>query len=186
MGRPVAAIDIDLTCVDIGKPWWDWMNSVTSSNYIFPEDGLLPYDLSECFKKKLDKVGLSGFDFFRQTGMYDLLTPEPDCVETLEWLSQTHDIVFVSKHKGNHSKSKCYWVKRHFPFYSGIILTDEKHYVPSDIFIDDRIKYHNRSKARIRILPKTPYEQDHFLDSNEGFYVSRDWCHIRDILQEKI
>jgi 5'(3')-deoxyribonucleotidase len=65
-------------------------------------------------------------DFWRDETLYDNLVPMERAVEKLKSLSQYFDIVFVSRLKGNHHRSKVYWLKKHFPFMTGFVGTHEK------------------------------------------------------------
>lgn len=65
-------------------------------------------------------------DFWRDETLYDNLVPMEGAVEKLKALSQYFDIVFVSRLKGNHHRSKVYWLKKHFPFMTGFVGTHEK------------------------------------------------------------
>lgn len=65
-------------------------------------------------------------DFWRAEGLYDNLVPMECAVEKLEQLSQYFGIVFISRLKGNHHKSKVGFCKKHFPFMTGFIGTHEK------------------------------------------------------------
>lgn len=65
-------------------------------------------------------------DFWRNEYLYDNLEPMSGAVEKLEALSKYFNIVFVSRLKGNHHRSKVYWLKKHFPFMTGFVGTHEK------------------------------------------------------------
>ena len=65
-------------------------------------------------------------DFWRAEDLYDTLVPMEGAVEKLEELSQYFGIVFISRLKGNHHKSKVGFCKKHFPFMVGFIGTHEK------------------------------------------------------------
>lgn len=65
-------------------------------------------------------------DFWRDEALYDNLLPMKEAVEKLEQLSEYFDIVFVSRLKGSHHKSKVYFTKKWFPFQQGFIGTHEK------------------------------------------------------------
>jgi len=65
-------------------------------------------------------------DFWRSEDLYDNLLPMEGAVEKLEQLSKHFDIVFVSRLKGNHHRSKVYWCKKWFPFMIGFVGTHEK------------------------------------------------------------
>jgi len=65
-------------------------------------------------------------DFWRSEDLYDNLEPMEYSVEKLKELSTYFDIVFVSRLKGMHHRSKVYWLKKHFPFMQGFVGTHEK------------------------------------------------------------
>lgn len=65
-------------------------------------------------------------DFWRSDNLYDNLEPIPGSVEKLEQLSKYFGIVFISRLKGNHHRSKVYFTKKWFPFQQGFIGTHEK------------------------------------------------------------
>lgn len=65
-------------------------------------------------------------DFWRSEDLYDCLEPIEGCVQKLEQLSKYFGIVFVSRLKGNHHRSKVYFLKKHFPFMTGFVGTHEK------------------------------------------------------------
>lgn len=65
-------------------------------------------------------------DFWRAEDLYDNLVPMEGAVGKLEQLSQYFGIVFISRLKGNHHKSKVGFCKKHFPFMTGFIGTHEK------------------------------------------------------------
>jgi len=65
-------------------------------------------------------------DFWRDKNLYDNLAPMEGAVEKLEQLSKYFGIVFVSRLKGNHHRSKVYFLKKHFPFMTGFVGSHEK------------------------------------------------------------
>lgn len=65
-------------------------------------------------------------DFWRSEDLYDNLSPIPYAVEKLEQLSKYFGIVFISRLKGNHHRSKVYFCKKWFPFMQGFIGSHEK------------------------------------------------------------
>lgn len=65
-------------------------------------------------------------DFWRDEHLYDNLIPMKDTVEKLEQLSEYFGIVFISRLKGNHHRSKVYFLKKWFPFMTGFVGTHEK------------------------------------------------------------
>lgn len=78
-------------------------------------------------------------DFWRDENLYDNLVPMEDTVEKLEQLSKYFGIVFVSRLKGNHHRSKVYFLKKHFPFMTGFIGTHEKYLLNDSLvaMVDD-------------------------------------------------
>ena len=65
-------------------------------------------------------------DFWRDENLYDNLVPMEGAVDKLEQLSKYFGIVFVSRLKGNHHRSKVYFLKEHFPFMTGFVGSHEK------------------------------------------------------------
>lgn len=78
-------------------------------------------------------------DFWRDENLYDNLVPMEGAVEKLEQLSKYFGIVFVSRLKGNHHRSKVYFLKKHFPFMTGFIGTHEKYLLNDSLvaMVDD-------------------------------------------------
>lgn len=78
-------------------------------------------------------------DFWRDEHLYDNLVPMEGAVEKLEQLSKYFGIVFVSRLKGNHHRSKVYFLKKHFPFMEGFVGTHEKYLLNDSLvaMIDD-------------------------------------------------
>ena len=78
-------------------------------------------------------------DFWRDENLYDNLIPMEAAAEKLEQLSKYFGIVFVSRLKGNHHRSKVYFLKNHFPFMTGFIGTHEKYLLNDSLvaMVDD-------------------------------------------------
>lgn len=78
-------------------------------------------------------------DFWRDETLYDNLEPMKGAVEKLEALSQYFNIIFVSRLKGNHHRSKVYFLKKHFPFMAGFVGTHEKYILNDSLLamVDD-------------------------------------------------
>lgn len=78
-------------------------------------------------------------DFWRDENLYDNLVPMEGAVEKLGLLSKYFGIVFVSRLKGNHHRSKVYFLKEHFPFMTGFIGTHEKYLLNDSLvaMVDD-------------------------------------------------
>ena len=81
MGKPVLGVDVDITVVDTGKVWLEWLEQKCGK---LPKGlpDVLPYNLSELWG-----IPDSGMDFWRQRNLYDGLTPREHAVSTLEVLS---------------------------------------------------------------------------------------------------
>lgn len=154
--RRIIACDCDLVVAPMDKLHWAWLCAETGQNVPFPEGKILPYNLGECFG-----IPERALDFWRATDLYDCVLPIAGSVEALKKISETCDLVFVSAIKGNHTKSKYYFLKAHFPFMKGYVATKEKYLVRCDAIIDDRLE--NLSKMPddvITIQYDTPYRQD--------------------------
>jgi hypothetical protein len=87
-------------------------------------DGVIVDTLS--LYKEASKHLTDPLDFWRGEDLYDNLVPMKGAVEKLEQLSKYFGIVFVSRLKGNHHRSKVYFTKKWFPFQTGFIGTHEK------------------------------------------------------------
>ena len=158
----VIAVDVDFTVVDMVPVWWHWLENITNCKKDIDKttNGQIDYDLSVYFKEELKAVNRCGLDFYRQDGLYDTIKPIQKSVEVLNKVSLAgHEIVFVSAIKGRHTKSKAEFIKRHYPFYSGIVYTKEKQYVDCEVFIDDRVNNINMSKAPLKIFLDSPVIQ---------------------------
>src|SRR5690625_5548503 len=70
-------------------------------------------------------------------------------------------IVFVSTLKGNHHRSKYYFLNQYFGhIMDGFLGTHEKHYVRGGVIIDDRIDHLNSMKKSVKaVLMESPYRQ---------------------------
>lgn len=162
----VIGCDVDYTVVDLMPTWWRWLEGITNTEKDIKSVGeVVDYNLGMYFAQELDKVNRCGLDFYRQDGLYDTLKPDPISVKVLQTLHNAgHEIVFVSAIKGRHTKSKAEFLKRNFPFLSGIVYTKEKQYVSCEVFIDDRAENINKSKAPIKIFLETNIKQWHDLE----------------------
>ena len=79
----------------------------------------------EAWKAK-QEVGYDPLDYWRSDTLYDNLQPMEGVVEKLGQLSKYFRIIFVSRLKGNHHRSKVYFLKKYFPFMEGFVGTHEK------------------------------------------------------------
>lgn len=198
--RPSLAVDVDLTVCQIDNAWWSWLNHIHHTNYAMPEQGdefsdgvhhFLKYDLGWYFGNSTPYKRYESVDFFRKEGAYDFAKPVKYSVGCLNRLAEHFDIVFVTKIKGNHHKSKYHWLHRNFPFIKtgnhGVIATNEKWWVKADYLIDDRNYYLNSWREKTgsaSIVFCTKYEQDQEL-TFEPSLKSWDWREIEEYLMNE-
>lgn len=177
----VIAVDVDNTILDITTRWWEWLESICSCKKpMFQYRHPLSYDFRIYFEEELKTVNRCAYDFFRQDGLYDLAKPYEKAVTVLRTLAEAgHEIVFVSAIKGRHSKSKYEFLKRNFPFMSGVVYTKEKQYVSCHVFIDDRASHVNLSKAPVKILFDAGQQQD---EDVKNCKVVSDWSGVEKLL----
>lgn len=83
-------------------------------------------------------------------------------MKALEQLSQYFGIVFVSRTKGSHSKSKYYWLNEHFPFRAEYVVVHNKGVLEKafECMIDDRLSVLQGFPQHKRVLFETPYTQE--------------------------
>lgn len=157
MTKPILAVDVDLTVVDTGQGWYDYLayfNGLGRTN--FPDNGVLPYNLSKVFPRVQDPMEYwRNLDYFK-------FEPLEGSVECLRELSKDFHIAFISQVDGTHAKSKFQWLDHHFPFKAGFIPTHEKWLMNGSVvaMIDDRMKVLEGFDLSKRILFDTPYAQD--------------------------
>lgn len=170
-------VDVDLTVVDTGMHWGSWLaykgaKLDYAAMATAMDNDCIPYNLS---KLAILPEAIDPLDFWRDPKLYDSLLPLDYAVSTLEALhNKGHKIVFVSAIKGDHHKSKYYFLKKHFPFLSGVVFTKEKHFVNLDVMIDDRCdvlnKFDGGKTCKIRF--DTVYEQS---EKCEAHFVVKSW-----------
>lgn len=186
MSKGIIGIDCDLTLCAIDELWIKWLISMTGVDRTPSDYGYwnrVAYDISKYWEEDLDKLGIDGLDFFRGTNIYDFAEPMPSskhAVKALKGLG--YEIVVISALKGNHHKSKYNWVKRNFDI-DGFVGTKEKQYIPCDIFIDDRNRFLNMSKATHKIKLDTPYTQCEPI-KDDNTVVCKDWLSIYEYIKE--
>lgn len=113
-------------------------------------------------------------DYWRSEDLYDNLTPVKGSVEKLEQLSRYFGIVFISRLKGSHHKSKVYFTKKWFPFQEGFIGTHEKYLMNNSVvaMFDDLPENLARFDHHKRVL----YGFDCTSTSGCAFgYTVKDW-----------
>lgn len=173
----IIGIDVDLTVVRTDKSWWEWLASRCDNKRQSLPDGELNYNLASYFPEVSDPYG-----YWRHEDVYDDLTPMEECVDIIRDLCERHEVIFISACKGNHHKSKYYFLKRHFPKMSGFLATKEKQYVNCDVLIDDRNNFLNITPAKHKLKLKTQYTQDEELTAVVAH--CDDWNHIDRVLKQ--
>lgn len=138
-------VDVDQTVVDTLSEWARWLEFKTKTRKPIHTFQEVEYNVASYWEKECEAMGIDGLDFWRQPDVYDNLKPLPKSVETLRYLNNVcgHEIVFVSQLKGNHHKSKYYFLQKYFPFMTGFVGTKEKWLVYGDVLIDDRNNHLN-------------------------------------------
>jgi 5'(3')-deoxyribonucleotidase len=184
--RRIVAVDVDQTIVDTAYPWWQWLENISGKG--LPYDVVSStYDFTKMYETELREMGIDGLDYWRQKNLYDDLEPLPYAVEALELVSKIGDVIFVSVLKGDHHKSKYYFLKKHFPFMQGLIGTKEKRFVHCDMAIDDRNenldqfrKYNNCEIVRF----DTPHGQ--YIKDPEDTIVLENWREFLTKVEEVV
>lgn len=138
--RKVIGVDVDLTVVDTLHPWIGWYYKLTGHN-VEEEMKSYEYGIEELMHNHNDPMA-----FWKKSDLYDDLQPIVGSKEALFHLSKHFDIVFVSASFPEHTMSKEFFLKRHFPFMKGFVSTRQKGFVKCDYFIDDYTKYLNQVK----------------------------------------
>lgn len=155
--KRLLGVDIDSVVCPSDQGWYDYLNYFNGFAKINePEDWeLLPYNLSEMFP------AVSNPMHYWRTLDYSQFWPIEGSVDALEKLSTYFGIVFISRVKGNHSKSKYYWLKEHFPFMTEYVATHGKWVMNKSVeaMIDDRLDVLEGFDSDKRILFETPYTQ---------------------------
>lgn len=154
----ILAIDCDLTVCPSDIGWMSYLENKSAydrSSWEGHFDKPLPYNLGSLFDDIKDSL-----EYWRELD-YNQFKPIEGSVEALGKLSQYFKIVFISTHKGTHSKSKYYWLDEHFPFHGGVILTKEKYLMNDSVvaLVDDRIDNLEGFDYCKRIQFVTPYTQ---------------------------
>lgn len=156
MSKPILGVDCDLTVCPSDVGWANYLKYFNGfGKVVHRTDGLLEYDLSKMYPTVADP-----YDYWR-TLDYNQFKPLEGSVEALEALSRQFDIAFISQAKGFHHKSKYYWLDRHFPFKTGVMLTKEKWLMKGSVvaMIDDRLDHLKGFDFDQRVLFNTNYTQ---------------------------
>lgn len=158
VSKRLISVDCDLTVCPSDQGWLDWLCAESRRIDCLPISCYgkdRHYNLGEYFPRIEDP-----FKYWRELDYFQF-QPLEGSVEKLKALSQYFDICFISAHKGQHSKSKYYWLQEHFPFNCGVMLTKEKHLMSGSVIchIDDRLDMLDKFNHNQRVLFKTPYKQ---------------------------
>jgi len=156
MSKPILGCDVDICLAPSDKGWMEYMKYFNGfGKVVHRTDGLLEYDLSKMYPTVADP-----YEYWR-TLDYNQFKPLEGSVEALDALSKYFDIAFISQAKGFHHKSKYYWLDRHFPFKTGVMLTKEKWLMKGSVvaMIDDRLDHLKGFDFDQRILFATNYTQ---------------------------
>lgn len=194
-------IDVDLTFVDSGWPWLEWMENVyqiKADRVLMESDhkelGLFNYNLSKYFPTRC-KEAIPPYEFWEDPHLYDKLKPLPGAVDAVRRLHEAgHPIRFVSYCKKGHFSSKVRFLKRHCPFLdldngtdgSGFYATKVKAGVAGGVIIDDRHQFLNQFPDEvIKVKFATPFTQEE--DPRTQYdLVSGDWNVIAEWLLETL
>lgn len=153
--RRLLGIDVDLTVVATDQGWLDWL--LSSGHVVWGGKNLKtkPYNLSELCPTHPDP-----YQYWRELD-YSQFKPIKGSVEALQALSKYFGIVFISRIKGNHTKSKYYWLKEHFPFMTEYVATHGKWVMNNSVvaMVDDRLDVLKQFDFNKRICFNTPYTQ---------------------------
>lgn len=156
MALPLLGVDVDI-CIcpsDIG--WQEYMMYFNGfGKVVHRTDGMLEYDLSKMYPHVQNP-----YQYWRELD-YSQFEPLEGSVETLKALSEHFDIVFISRIKGNHTKSKYYWLKDHFPFMTEYVATHGKWVMNKAVvtMIDDRLDVLEGFDKEKRVWFETIYTQ---------------------------
>lgn len=185
----VLAMDVDGPIADLSNEWNEWLSEKTGMPLYDLDniEGPIHYDFGKYYQEGLEEVGVCSLDFWRQSDLYDNVTPVKGSVEVLKAITnRLHELVFVSHVKGHHHKSKVEFLKRHFPFMSGFIATKEKHFVRCDAIMDDRHENLNpvTGVRTVKIKYKTPFTQSVELRNKQEPVFEYCWSDGVDRLEE--
>lgn len=142
-------VDVDLTLVNTDEGWREFL----ANKYGYVKTPMVDYNFGVYYPNK------DTYEYWRELD-YSSYAPHQCSIEALEKLSQYFGIVFISSIKGNHTKSKYYWLKKHFPFMTGYVATKEKWVCNVEAMIDDRLDVLSKFPQHKRIQFDTIYTQD--------------------------
>ena len=163
--KPRIGIDVDETIVDTKSVWKQWC--------------LDNYGIDLKYTKEITDPKL--LEFWKQPDLYKELEPIPEAKETIDFLYNSYEIIFLSHCFPEHLESKIDFLSK-FKYHQ-FIDTFDKYKVPLDYIIDDRdiffepIKQQNLST--VCILLKTEY-----LDRNIADYKFSNWNEIKQFFKK--
>lgn len=183
-------IDLDLTSVDTGRGWYEWLCRHFEQIEELPE-GNIDYNLGKYFSP--GTTGLTHFDYWDNNHLYDDLYLIKGAEETFqEWKRKGYRLIFISHTKSGHFKSKFRMLKK-MPFLKfgdgssdAFVATKEKGLLSDavDVMIDDRIDMLNQfSDKVVKIQFETPYTQKETPRTTFDL-VTDEWSDIRDFVEE--
>ena len=149
-------VHVDLTVCPSDEGWIEYLEYYNGFGDKIKIEGKLPYNLAELYPKVPNPL-----DYWRDLD-YSQFWPIQGSVKSLKQLSKHFGIVFVSRTKGNHSKSKYYWLKDHFPFMTEYVSMHKKGVIEKafECMIDDRLSVLSGFPWEKRVLFETNYTQD--------------------------
>lgn len=182
MTKPLIGCDVDLVCCSSDRGWRNYLvdNCTNEEFSLFVErqmlEMILPYNLGSLFPSIENPM-----EYWNNLD-YSTFEPIKGSVEVLQKLSEEHGVVFISHIEGgSHGKSKCAWLKKHYPFLTGISYTREKfiHNNSVDWMIDDRLSHLKHFDYTKRIQFNTVYTQD---EEVEVFGQANNWQEVYKII----
>lgn len=204
-------VDIDLVTVQSDRAWYEWLYSMcgglseetieligmerfptgfpiahhTFLRRMISRVGKVSYNLPSYFPEPINK-NVVPLDFWRHTGVYDLILPVDGAKMYLTKLIEDgHCIRFVTHDKGHGGRSKYNNIQRLLPDLKyKYTVTQEKEVVDYDFMVDDRNNVlsavKNEGKGTIRF--DTPYIQSLKLDVD---YVAKGWKDVYNFITEE-
>jgi len=165
------AFDMDRVIVDTYQAQIDWL-SQSHPEFVQQADGrlfgeFLPSSINQEFWQMLEDG-----TFFAD------LPPMEGAIETLEWLSNTHELIIVSAGPliPNSCTPKLEWVRRFLPFFNpdNVVLCMNKSLIIADYLIDDQTKNLERFTGTGILYASNPSYAD------SDFPKVRNWEDIRN------
>ena len=178
------SVDCDRTFVRTDIDWFHYLCDLTG---VYNHGITIPsqtkkysYDLTSYFKKELEELAMTGFEFWDNPYLYDNSHPISGAVQCLENLYfKGHDITFVSHVIGGHAQSKIDFISYFCPFVSDIIITEDKHEVPCDIIIEDRVQnLKDFTASTVGIILDNEYVEHYNYDC--PYSVVPDWSKVEE------